>query len=522
MLRAADRLLSTILATGMNRVRYSAAPDAMEKLVSAGAVILTKSSVPLDDDEDAMQGLNSDDVNFVQVDVLQVLREAVGRFNFTLGDELQGFVELLRADLPSDCSVYFLLRNTTALYAIRALAKAPALIIIHVNDDIVDDDENIFLHPLGVHAARLRTLDSVITPASLASLAETLHAAFSVSTTALGATPLTSIVSLLEPSKQEGRDADPSRLSEYASTSKEQLFEQATARVLQPMFQWLLPLGISFSGRPVPDGVVFRSDSPVSQNRREIAHYDCKSRSKNSYDLAQTDGDQQERYLDCQRRMEEHGWRSRGVLMFTPDVNPDVISDKTQKEAWARLLDGNRELIFIPAQILHRWWELQQQETPWQLRAFISPAFIWSALFDGTLPGLVTTVARRLMPIQRHVARLLDVTTAELIWIAGLHGFPESVDLVAKSLQATDPEATIGGKLRLPNLMTQYVGALASKDATLTSIAQATKLQPPGVEYLLRSQELTGRLSIGLGRYLSENHQRLLHQLNKNLKGANA
>jgi hypothetical protein len=517
MMQAADRLLSIVLATGVDRVRYSAAPEALEELASVGAVTLSNSSVPPHvDEEDAMQGLSANDTNLVQVDALQVLRESVAQFSFTLGAVTQGFVELCRADLPAGCSVYFLLRNSTALYAIRALAKAPALIVLHVNDDIVDENENVFLHPLGVHAARLRTLESLLAPASLASLAATLQAAFSASATALGTTPSAEIAPQVDPGKRERPEADPSLLPDYASTSKEHLFEQATARVLQPMFQWLLPLGIAFSGRPVPDGVVFRSSSPSPQSRSEVAHYDCKSKSKNSYDLAPGDGDQQERYLAIQRRLEdERGWRGRGVLMFTPDVAPETMADKTQKEAWARVLADNRELIFIPAQVSRRWWELQQLEAAWQLKSFVSPALIWSALFDGTLPGITPAVSRRLLPVHKNTARLLDVAVAELIWIAGLHGFPDNVDAVAKSLQATDQEGTIEEKLRLPALMTKYVDSLAQKGATLESIANATSLQPVGVEYLLRSQQLTNRLSIDLGRYLSENHLRLRTQLDK-------
>ncbi|RKH84048.1 hypothetical protein D7X99_10890 [Corallococcus sp. AB032C] len=512
MLQAADRLLSILLAIGSERVRYSAASEALEELASVGVITLTASSVP-DCDEDVMPELSADDTRFIPVDARQVLRETVERSGFTVGEETQGFVELHRSGLPAGCAVYFLLRNSPALYAIRALSKASALIVLHVNDDIEDARENMFLHTLGVHAARLRTLEAMLSPGALESLVEMLQAAFSVASTALGEVPSPALVPQIDPERRELSEADPLLLPIYASTCKDRLFEEATARVLDAMFQWHLPLGIAFSGRTVPDGVVFRGRNGPS-NPQEVAHYDCKSKSTDSYSLSTGDGDQQGRYLGIQRRLEaERGWRGRGVLMFTPAVEPDVIAGKTQKDAWARVLVENRELIFIPAQVTHRWWELQRLEATWQLKAFVSPALIWAALFDFKLEGIGTDVAQRLFPSSRNSARLLNVADAELIWIAGLHGFPPDLDAVTESLQSADREARIEEKLRLPALVTRFVDALAKKDSSLDSIMRATGLHAPAVEYLLQSRPMSNRWRVDTSPYLSASLLRLRGQV---------
>ncbi|NPD27805.1 hypothetical protein [Corallococcus exiguus] len=511
MLRAADRVLSIVLATGHDRVRLSAAKAELEELASVGAAILNEGSD--DENEDAMGSPSSENTTFATIDPLKLLSEAVAPHGFIIGAAMHGFVELLREGLPEDCAVFFYLRSGPGIFAVRAFNKAPAIIVLHVNDDVDDVTENPFLHTLGIHATRLRSLQS-LDGSSIEQIVGPLKAAYIASTVVLGAPPSTQDAPSVDPTNREKLPVDPSKVAEYASTGQDRQFEQATARILMPMFDWVIPLGTAFSGRQVPDGVMFCSRSPSSTKRPEISHYDCKSKHKNSYELAPSDGDQQERYLDIQRRLEEQGWRGRGVLMFTPDVDSSDIEEKTQKEAWGRVLAEERELIFIPARVLLRWWELQSREEYWRLQAFMSPELVWSALFDGRLPGTTDAVARRLLPTPRRGGRVLDEKMAEMIWLAGLHGFPQEVAAVAASLQEADPDGPIERKLKLPTIMMQYVEALSKKGATLKSLANATGLHDDAVEYLLLSRTLTNQISIGLGAHLGLNLEHLRDGLN--------
>ena len=91
----------------------------------------------------------------------------------------------------------------------------------------------------------------------------------------------------------------------------------------------VISLGSAFRGQAVPDGVAlcFPGGSV-----HEFVTYDCKSKAEDAYSLSAGDADQQSRYLQFHRSLENtRHWKSKGILLFTPTVKAKSFKEKTIK-----------------------------------------------------------------------------------------------------------------------------------------------------------------------------------------------
>jgi hypothetical protein len=507
MVEAADLVLSLVLPSGVGVLRYALAPAALEKLSGHGITLEPEQKFSEDTEAWAM-GTNAGDERIAEVDVEQVLAESVAPLGFSLGERLEDFVELRRADIPAACRIFFLRRYATPVYSIRALAKQPALVVLHVNNELDEDLMNPGLGALGIHCRRLRTLGDLneetlqhlIGPlAGVGSAVEEL------------AHPSPAVVAREAKSRAE---VDPSKVVEYAFTQKDTPFENATARIIAPMFHHLFPLGAAFRGKPVPDGIIIGEKGPQGRQKLVVS-YDCKSKKDDVFGFEPSEGDQQSRYLLIQERLAEQDptFEGKGAILFVPDASQVDVEDRLKKDIWRRLAEEQRRLIVVPAKVLKRWWDLQGEESPGRLPTILNKAYVWDALFEAKLPD-VNDAGRKLFSSSSS-ARVITETDAELIWLAGLLARPHRItQTVADSLDATDPGSSIKPRMELPHLVFRFYQALGPKKASWASLAAATGLAPPALEYLMVNTTFDGQGAwVGVGDHVVANKKQFTQEV---------
>ncbi|QAT87452.1 hypothetical protein EJ065_5922 [Corallococcus coralloides] len=326
--------------------------------------------------------MEANDQRIAEVNVEQVLAESLALLGFSLGERTEDFVRLQRADIPADCGIYFLLRNATPVYALRALTEVPVLIVVHVKNGVDDAQVNSSFGSLGLHALRLRSLAQLDAAALQMLIPPLIGVRAAVQEVASPA--LESVARDL----QTRAEVDPLKVVDFAFTQADTLFEDATARIIAPMFEHVFPLGAAYRGKPVPDGIVVGELGYAGHVRFPVASYDCKSKRDDIFGFEPGEGDQQSRYLRIQERLERDAreFESSGVILFVPDASQADVDERVRKDIWRALVEGKRRLVVVPAKVLKRWWELQGLELPGQLPSILNKSHVWEALLNAALP----------------------------------------------------------------------------------------------------------------------------------------
>ena len=449
MIQAADDILTTVADTGVSYLDAKLLPDAFRQFEGRGVVFG-------DVDEDDDEGGEPVEVQRVQVDVAQVLSEALADRGLSVVEcDNNDFFILAGAEAHS-VRFLFAANNQVPLYARQGEPAAPTSIVIHVRSDI-DDEALPALHAMGVHPIRLRDL-ATIDPAELLGTVRTVGVAREQARLQAGGELLdtTTGKKLIDLAHR----ADPGLVEHYASTAAANLFEAATARIVAPLVRLALPFGSAFTGKPVPDGLLIGKVDEKS----EVVTYDCKSKQDDEYGLSPPDGDQQSRYLAIQDRLDrEDGWRSRGVVLFTPQVPREKFESQIQKDYWRQIARHGRRLVVVPASVLARWYELQRAEMPGALGLF-DPGCFWRALLDGELPGTADAHATKILP-DRADCRLVTVAAAEVYWLAGFDAplSPQHQAIKASLGQIDLKDRRTGRAAVRPSFLRTYYEALGRR-----------------------------------------------------------
>ena len=483
ILRLVQRLLITHLELGVAELAFRAF-DGRGVFIEA----------PDEDDDDRCGPGPTRSIVRVQVDRQRVLEEAVGTLGYATAAGVPDFMRLCKPSLPTSVSVFFLEKALVPPHAILPLVDSAKLtIVVHVSSSVTAK-YNKFALPLGLYVMRLRDLAS-LTDDEITRLAVVAAGVRGSVGGQFRASDVTALAA-------QYKEADPLLVEEYATAQQDRLFEAATAKIMEPLVGHILVLGGRFSGRPVPDGLLFQDE--------EVAAYDCKSKDDTDYRMAPQDADQQQRYLEIQKRLGDSrpAFRGRGVVLFSPRIDPREFEEQTRKEFWARLGDDGYKLLVMPASSLRRLHELTAGEQS-TFGLYFNCKRFWRALFDFELSGLLPAQQAMLLGDRGRRHRLLDDEAVELAWLSGLSEPVAFIATVASALQRVDPGSTIADKVRRPRVVQRHFKELRAANPTIASLAKATGLSAHGVSYLLLSSEFRGASEEELGENGVSNARRL-------------
>lgn len=389
------------------------------------------------------------------------------------------------ASLPDDVDVLVLLDPAQRLYSARGVTTRTATLVVYCGDL---DVSALPLSAAAIKAVRLRDLETAIS-GTLPSELATIRAAALAAARAFGNGSSQSAADL----EKTLQSVLPDRITEYASTyekgnGQDKRFELATARILQVFVQQVFPLGGSLAGHEVPDGLAIQSTGDVG--RPESAVYDCKSKSENSYSPSAAEGDQQARYLAIQERLKmDNGWRPRGVLMFTPEIDDDSLSRKVGKEAWKQITDRGYQVRFVSASTLWRLWSMASSEPFWS--SHFSSTNFWRAIWDCTLPGIIESKLTALYGDRGTSCRVVTKAEAELAFFAGFAHRPQVVDSVSRALQQAEPgESRIARAVSRPKFLLSIFEALRKKRGTFASLSAETGVSELALRFFAWNKDL--------------------------------
>lgn len=442
---------------------------------------------PVEEPED-MDMDHGKDIRSAVVDPNVILTEVLSAQGFAFVESVDNGVWSRfssPSSLPDDVDVLVLLDPAQRLYSARGITTRNATLVVYCGDR---EEAALPLSTAAIKAVRLRDLGTAIA-GTLSSELATIRAAALAAVRAFGGGSAKSAADL----EKTLQTVVPDRITGYASTyekgnGQDKRFELATARILQLLVQQVFPLGGSLAGHEVPDGLAIQSTGDAI--RPELAVYDCKSKSEDSYSPSAAEGDQQARYLAIQERLKtDNGWRPRGVIMFTPEIDDDSLVKKVGKEAWKQITDRGYQVRFMSASTLWRLWSLASNE-PFLASQFSSARF-WQAIWDFTLPGVAEAKLSALYGDRGTSCRVVTKAEAELALFAAFAHRAPVVESVSRALQQTEPgESQIARLVSRPRILLSIFEGLRKKRSTLAALSAETGFSELALRFFAWNRDL--------------------------------
>lgn len=151
-----------------------------------------------------------------------------------------------------------------------------------------------------------------------------------------------------------------SRLMNLASTAQSADFEDEAFRAIAPFFDTAIQLGKEYTGRSLPDGLLFTR----VEGRYHVVLYDCKSFKGSEFKPKAEDVQQQYYYADLIASLGNVGMSVSGCMVLTNKVTPQVTDHIRSLQPWALLATKHGLLLIGADQLEHMtrvWTGLQPQ-----------------------------------------------------------------------------------------------------------------------------------------------------------------
>lgn len=186
-----------------------------------------------------------------------------------------------------------------------------------------------------------------------------------------------------------------SALMNHACSANSIEFEDGVAEKIGILFDTIIPLGKSYTGISLPDGVVFYNN----ESQTNVLIYDCKSFIGESFKTKSDDGQQQYYYLSLIESIADKisGYKIIGGIIVSNSFEKDIRDSIYNSAPWREICDKYK-LFLIDVRAIESITTLYKKLSPAILNFFES-GLLWDALLNKKISLLGDIITNDILDI---------------------------------------------------------------------------------------------------------------------------